>query len=62
MWGAQTNATNATQGQATNAQLTLSISQDATQESGRLKRGDAMDRIKQWLTNPSTNPLHIEGK
>ena len=45
MRGAQTNATNAMQGQATNAQLTLSISQDATQESGRLKRGDAMEEI-----------------
>jgi hypothetical protein len=29
MQGAQTNATNAMQGQATNAQLALSISQDA---------------------------------
>jgi hypothetical protein len=45
MRGAQTNARNAMQGQAINAQLTLSISQDATQESGRLKRGDAMEEI-----------------
>lgn len=35
MGGAQTNATNAKLGQATDAQLTLSISQDATQESRR---------------------------
>jgi hypothetical protein len=45
MRGAQTNATNAMQSQATNAQHTLSISQDATQESRRLKRGDTMEEI-----------------
>jgi hypothetical protein len=45
MWGAQTNATNAKQGQATGAQLTFSISQDATQESRRLKRDETMEVI-----------------
>ena len=55
----QTNATNAMQGQATDAQLTLSISQDATQEGRRLKRGETMEEINKWLLDPSTNhPSH----
>jgi hypothetical protein len=59
MRGAQTNATNAMQGQATDAQLTLSISQDATQEGRRLKRGETMEEINKWLQDPSTNhPSH----
>src|SRR4051812_34017244 len=59
MRGAQTNVTNAMQGQATDAQLTLSISQDATQEGRRLQRGETMEEINKWLQDPSTNhPSH----
>ena len=62
MWGAQTNATNAMQCQATNAQHTLSISQDELLKVGDW--GEGMQWI--WSTNGSQIhpqiPLHIEGR